>query len=191
MTHHLILWRGLSLPGHEACRLVLLNAQWQLTGVAVFSHQQQPCWLDYHIRCDTDWNTQSGQVSGWLGDRRIDLELTVDPEQQWRLNGVARPEVVGCRDLDLNFSPSTNLLPIRRLGLAIGQEASVTAAWLQFPAFELRPLTQMYRRLDETTYRYESGAGGFAAELQVDANGFVTDYPGIWQAEAAVQPRLF
>lgn len=186
MPHHLILWRGFYLPGHEACRLVSLNAHWQLTGVAVFAHQHQPCWLDYDIRCDADWNTQSGQVGGWLGDRRIDLELTVDPEQRWRLNGAMQPEVTGCRDLDLNFSPSTNLLPIRRLGLAIGQEATVTAAWLRFPTFELQPLVQVYRRLDETSYRYESTGGGFVAELQVDANGFVTNYPGIWQAEAVL-----
>ena len=30
------------------------------------------------------------------------------------------PIVAGSTDIDLNFSPSTNLLPIRRLGLAIG-----------------------------------------------------------------------
>lgn len=31
-------------------------------------------------------------------------------------------------DLDLNFSPSTNLIPLRRLGLAVGAEAPVRAA---------------------------------------------------------------
>lgn len=99
--------------------------------------------------------------------------------------GRERPEVAGCIDLDLNFSPCTNLLPIRRLGLAIGQEAQVRAAWLRFPNFELEPLPQLYRRLDESTYRYESGGGQFVADLQVNQTGFVTNYPGIWQAEEA------
>jgi hypothetical protein len=42
----------------------------------------------------------------------------------------------------------------------------------------------VYRRLDEITYRYESADGQFVADLQVNRTGFVTNYPGIWQAEA-------
>ena len=93
--------------------------------------------------------------------------------------------MAGCIDLDLNFSPSTNRLPIRRLGLAIGQEAQVRAAWLRFPSFTLEPLEQIYRRLNATTYRYESAGGKFVAELQVNAAGFVTHYPNFWIEEAA------
>jgi hypothetical protein len=78
----------------------------------------------------------------------------------------------------------SGLLPIRRLDLAVGQAAEVRAAWLRFPGFELEPLAQVYRRVDAGTYRYESGGGPFVADLQVNAAGFVTDYPGIWQAEA-------
>jgi hypothetical protein len=54
---------------------------------------------------------------------------------------------------------------------------------LRFPSFELEPLAQLYRRVDESTYRYESGGGKFGADLKVDSVGFVTDYPGIWEAE--------
>jgi hypothetical protein len=49
---------------------------------------------------------------------------------------------------------------------------------------ELEPLHQIYQRLDESTYHNESGGGGFVADLQLNATGFVTNYPGIWQAEA-------
>jgi hypothetical protein len=179
-----ILWRGFTLEGHEACRLSWLNSQWHLEGSSVFSHQQQPCRLDYQVVCDSGWQTLAGKVAGWLGTKEIHIELSVDSNHHWKLNGVARPEVSGCIDLDLNFSPCTNLLPIRRLGLAVGQEAEIRAAWLRFPSFELETLPQVYRRMDESTYHYESGSGRFAADLQVNPNGFVTDYPGIWRAEA-------
>jgi hypothetical protein len=92
--------------------------------------------------------------------------------------------VAGCIDLDLGFSPSTNLLPIRRLGLAVGQEAEVKAAWLRFPGLPLEPLEQLYRRIDVTTYRYESAGGSFVTELQVNAQGLVTRYPNFWEVEA-------
>ena len=94
--------------------------------------------------------------------------------------------MAGCIDLDLGFSPSTNLLPIRRLGLAIGQEAKVQAAWLGFPSFTLEPLDQLYRRMDVATYHYESAGGRFVTELQVNVAGFVTRYPDFWQVETSI-----
>lgn len=184
MAKHSILWRGFFLPGHEACSLFSVDSGWHLAGSAVFSFEQQPCRLDYLVMCDSRWHTRSGKIIGWLGITPVDLEITVDGEDHWQLNGIDRPEVAGCLDLDLNFSPSTNLLPIRRLNLDLGDEAEVTAAWLRFPGFELEPLHQKYRRLDEVTYRYESAGGQFSADLQVNSAGFVTDYPEIWQAEA-------
>ena len=113
----------------------------------------------------------------------VNIELSVDTAGHWQLNGTKKPAVNGCVDLDLNFSPSTNLLPIRRLKLEIGQGAEVNAAWLRFPSFELEPLSQVYTRLDEHTYRYSSKGGEFVRELTVDDVGFVTNYPEIWQAE--------
>jgi hypothetical protein len=102
---------------------------------------------------------------------------------RWELDEDPRPQVDGCIDVDLNFSPSTNLLPIRRLNLEVGQQATVRAAWLRFPSFKLEPLEQTYHRLDGETYRYESGGGSFVRELLVDQDGFVLNYPGIWEAE--------
>jgi hypothetical protein len=125
-------------------------------------------------------------VTGWVGDTTVEIELTVDAAQQWRLNGEHVPFVTGCLDLDLNFSPSTNLLPIRRLALEVGQSAGVKAAWLRFPSFTLKPLEQVYRRTAVATYRYESAGGAFVRELTVNADGFVTDYPDFWLLEAGI-----
>src|SRR6266511_5407094 len=178
-----ILWRRLDQPGHESARLFFKDPSWHLMGTAVFAHNQQPCRLDYLVVCDSGWQTLSGRLTGWVEDETVEIELSVDAARRWRLNGTEYPAVAGCTDLDLNFSPSTNLLPIRRLGLAIGQEAQVQAAWLRFPSFTLEPLEQLYRRIAVATYRYESAGGGFVTELQVSAAGLVILYPNFWQVE--------
>jgi uncharacterized protein len=177
-----ILWRGIYMPGHEASRFFLQDNNWHLEGTAVFSHKGQPCRLTYLVMCDAQWNTLKGLVSGWVGDRTVKYDIKVDSERNWQLNDNESPAVSGCIDLDLNFSPSTNLLPIRRLNLGVGQEAEVHAAWLRFPSFELERLSQVYRRTGELTYHYESSTG-FAADLEVNSEGLVTNYPGLWQAE--------
>ncbi len=178
-----ILWRRLDRPGHESARIFFQPPHWHLAGTAVFAHEQQPCRLDYLLVCDAAWQTLSGKVSGWVGNEMVEIELSVDSTRRWWCNGNECVEAAGSLDLDLNFSPSTNLLPIRRLRLAAGQEAKVQAAWLRFPSFKLEPLAQTYRRIDSTSYRYESAGGRFVTALQVNAAGFVTRYPNFWQEE--------
>jgi hypothetical protein len=182
-----ILWRRLDLEGHEAARLVPLGGGWRLAGLAVLAHEGEACALDYAIDCDASWKTVSASVRGWVGGASVAIEIRSDGEGSWRANDVAQPRLAGCLDIDLNFSPSTNLLPIRRLDLPVGGEAAVVAAWLRFPSFRLEPLAQTYGRVTETRYRYESGGGRFTAELEVDEAGFPVVYPGL--AERVVGPR--
>ena len=180
-----IIWRRLDQPGHESARLFQRDSRWHLVGTAVFEHERQPCRLDYQIECDSHWHTLSTKVDGWVGDALIAIDVSVDSKQGWLLNGVRCAAVDGCVDVDLNFSPSTNLLPIRRLNLDVGQAAKVRAAWLRFPGFKFEILEQVYRRIDTSLYRYESAGGNFVAELEVDDYGFVTHYPNLWRVETA------
>jgi hypothetical protein len=183
--HASMLWRRVDQPGHESARLVYEHPSWHLSGAAVSVYDGEPCRLDYLITCNSLWETRLGTVMGWVGDRAIEIHISVDSDRRWFINGNECDEARGCLDLDLNFSPSTNLLPIRRLNLAIGEQAQVRAAWLRFPSFALEPLDQIYRRKDATTYTYESAGGSFMAELRVNEAGFVTDYANLWAYEAS------
>ena len=181
----IMLWRRLDLPGHEIARLEMLDNRWTLSGTAIFASQQGPAKLDYVVHCDAAWRTNSAQIRGGVGGEDIDLNVSVDAERRWHLNGIECASVAGSTDIDLGFSPSTNLLPIRRLALVVGDEAEVKAAWLPFPSLKFELLAQVYGRLAERTYRYKSHGGSFVRTLEVDSAGFVTSYPGLWQAESA------
>ena len=87
------------------------------------------------------------------------------------------------RDVDLAFSPSTNMLPIRRLELEVGAEATVPVAWLTFPDMALQRLEQVYRRVAERTYELDAPELGFHATLGVNDEGMVVDYEGLWTLE--------
>lgn len=142
-----------------------------------------PCHLSYVVTVDEEWRTQSANVRGWAGATEVDLEIRTVDGQQWTLNGAPVAAVAGCIDVDLSFTPATNLLPIRRLGLPIGSSAPVAAAWLRFPELDLQRLDQVYTRAAEGRYEYSSAGGSFRATLEVSARGLVTDYPGLWREE--------
>ena len=191
-----ILWRRLDHPGHDACLLLRRDDRWHLAGNAAFVEGGRPCRLSYRVICDAEWRTLAARVEGSIGDESFEIALRVHPAlRRWKWNGAERRAVAGCTDVDLSFTPATNLLPIRRLGLQVGEEAPVRAAWLRLPELTLEPLEQVYRRTGDRTYRYESRAGRpddpFAVELAVDGEGFVTHYPGLWQAEeTAIEPAV-
>lgn len=163
-----VLWRCLQWPGHEVARLDGKS----LSGLAAFAMKGEICSLAYKILCDDDWKTRAARVSGWVGERRVDVLIEA-----------REIRALDCVDIDLNFSPSTNTLPIRRLNLGLGQTARVSAAWLRFPSFALERLDQQYTRLTEDVYRYDNAASGFTAELRVRSDGLVLDYGDIWKSE--------
>lgn len=154
-------WRCVPRPGREHCRLLADG----LAGDVVIDQ----CAFSYRVAVDSSWRTRSLRVSGFVGSSPFALSLDA-------------PLPEGCIDVDLGFTPSTNTLPIRRLGLRVGEEAPVSAWWLRYPALTLERLDQTYRRLSEFTWRYSS-ASGFTAELGVDEYGMVREYEGGWVTE--------
>ena len=177
-----IVWRRLDQPGYEAARIRSDDGAWRLEGCAIFTEDDQSCCIQYEIRCGSDWRFERARVKGWIENRDIDLEIEAG-QGKWSVNREVVEELRDCIDLDLNFSPSTNTLPIRRLKLDIGESALVSAAWLRFPSLKLERLDQTYTRTDERTYRYETADGKFKRELTVNEAGLVVIYPGLWEAE--------
>jgi uncharacterized protein len=178
------LWRRLEQPGHDACRLLRSDDSWRLEGTAVFRTAAGACCLKYQVLADDHFRTRRAAVSGYLGRRAIDLRIGATGDagsRHWRLNGEPVPGVGGCLDVDLGFTPATNLLPIRRLALRVGEAVDAPAAYLSFPGLRLRALGQHYRRVGRDAYAYESPAFAYAATLRVDRHGAVVDYPGLFE----------
>ena len=182
MTAGSILWRRLDGPGHDACRLEEADEGWRLDGAAVFRHRDVPAKLVYEVTCDPAWRTRSGRVEGWLGGDPVRICITRTAGGEWRAGDALASLPPDLVDLDLGFTPATNLLPLRRLALATGAGADAPAAWLDVETGRLEALVQRYERRSETGYRYESPGVGYAALLDVGPLGFVRRYPGLWEA---------
>jgi hypothetical protein len=178
-----ILWRRLDVPGHDACRLSAVAGGWRLEGAAVFRHERGVARLDYLLVCDTGWRARRATVSGWIGRARVAHVVERAPAGGWTLDGAPIPAAGADPDLDLGFTPATNLPVLRRLALAIGQAADAPAAWLDVGAGTLERLAQRYERRSALAYAYEAPRFGYAAVLDVAPAGFVLRYPGLWEAE--------
>src|SRR5687767_10360069 len=111
MSEASVLWRRVDAPGHDACRLARDGDEWRLSGAAVFAHESAPVRLDYQVHADAAWRTRRATVSGWVGGDAVRVEAQVDEGGRWTVDGRDRPDLAGCVDVDLAFTPATNLLP--------------------------------------------------------------------------------
>ena len=136
----------------------------------------------YLVRCDPRWRTRE-LILDPLGERDR-LHLRSDGEAGWRdASGRNLPELRGCVDVDLSATPFTNTLPIRRLDLGEGELSEIAVVYVNVPHMRLETSRQRYTCVKRGLYRYEDEGAfrGFTADLPVDGDGLVLDYPGIFR----------
>ena len=173
-------WKRLDVSGHDAARIGTVSGGHVLEGTAVFRHEDGPASVSYRLDIAPDWSTRRGLVRGFAGERVFEHEI-VRGAGGWTLDGAAQPGLAHLMDLDLGFTPATNLQQLRRVPLAVGEEAEIRVAWFDVGAARLVELPQSYRRLDESRYAYRGFS--YAATLEMAPSGFVRLYPQLWEME--------
>lgn len=172
---HAVLWLRLDRPGNDACRFAAAEGGFLIDGSATDEGWNS---LRYRVRAAADGTTRRARIGE---GSRIFIARAADGG--WTMNGRPVPEVAGAEDIDLGFTPATNTLPIRRLGLAVGAEVELLAAWFDPADGRLKPMRQTYRRTGPTSWLYRSPDSGFSARIEADRHGIVRHYEGLWRAQ--------
>jgi uncharacterized protein len=135
----------------------------------------------YQIECDTGWRVRTTRARVIGVDAAIDLMS--DGAGRWRDGGGrALPDLEGAIDVDLSITPFTNTLPIRRLDLTEGLRADIRAIYLRFPDLSVTIDRQRYTWLKRGRhYRYESLDRDFVRDIDIDVDGLVVTYPGLFR----------
>ena len=176
-----ILWQGLIAPSMERFIATATDRGFELSGLILQEYEDVPYVARYVVEVDENWRSRRVEVELEDGGQRR-LSLTADADGHWAYGGQRHADIDNCLDVDLEWSPSTNTLPIRRLALATGESKTVSAAWVRFPSLDVQRLDQTYERLEDRRYRYRSGR--FVADLVVDVDGMVLQYGLNWKAVA-------
>jgi uncharacterized protein len=135
----------------------------------------------FHILCDNSWRVSKVTAEVIGDDRRI--ELASDGAGHWRDGaGAPQPQLDDAIDVDLPITPFTNTLPIRRLDLRTGESADIRVVYIVLPDFTVTTDPQRYICLEpRRRYRYESLDSDFVREIDVDRDGLVVTYPGLFK----------
>ena len=176
-----VLWQDVTTGALDRCRLETGPDGLRLSGVVLTAAHGTPLDVRYLVETDPDGLTRRVELA--LDGGAVHRVLLADGTGRWRWeDGPELAEVAGALDVDLAVTPATNTLPIRRLGLEVGQAADLSMAWVQFPGLEVLASAQRYERPAPDRWRFSSG--DFTAELLVDPDGLVLDYAGLFRSLA-------
>ncbi len=181
-----------------------LSGSWTHTGVrsgfevAFFGQSDAGPWLrghtsarergsvwsvSYRVDLAGDWSTRRVRVRNATATGERERSLARTPAGRWTVDGVPRPDLEGCVDVDLESSAVTNTLPVHRIPFALGAPVQVPAAFVRADDLEVERIHQTYELLDVTPdglrFSYASVTFEFECELTFDAAGLVLEYPGI------------
>jgi len=186
VTTRRVAWRRIDeVETDEWCTLTVRPTGASLVGTVIGAQGGLPLRIEYQVLTSSSGLTTAVHVRQWHGFEKRQMTLGRNEKGAWTRDGAAVRQLKGCTDVDLEFSPATNALPIRRLRLAVGASDSIQAAWVRFPDLTVEKSRQRYTRIDdEGTYRYASGT--FESDLTVDQDGMVYGY-GVWRRTAIAE----
>jgi hypothetical protein len=195
-----LLWRRLDTVGVDHA-LISDGRGLHARGVAIAA-DPVPHTCRYEVFTDDSWAVAHLDVvaegGGWLRSVRLERAAgrwRVTTAEQGDLSAVMRafghagevlpgteePErLADAVDVDLGGAPLLNTLPVRRLGLreaAPGTRHTIRVAWVLVPSLQVIAADQEYTALGAGKVRFRSG--DFTAEIDLDAEGYVTHYPGL------------
>lgn len=180
----MLTWRAQDVSRMESVRLQVSGNRIKANGriVAAATEANPAFGAYYDLLTDEAGATKRLGMTVTLAERERVFSFARDEENMWLVTdhqGEHRAAYNGALDIDVEFSPFFNALPIRRLGLQ-EQAASVTlpVVYVNVPEMSIIADTVSY---SSTGSRGEIKVRTPIADtrVSVDDEGFIVDYPGL------------
>jgi hypothetical protein len=182
----MLTWAGEATSRLEAVRVVLGGRGMRATGstVAAADGDREAYAATYSLATDETGVLSRLTVRTVTKDGEQHVTVSRSEESNWLVDhggGAKRTDFDGAVDVDLAFSPLFNALPVRRLGMHrnVG-EHDLRVVFVSLPNLRVELVHQTYRTVsvgERPVVAFSSGS--FGAELTLDAEGLVVDYPGL------------
>lgn len=182
-----ILWDGIQNDTDEHCAVNFLDEAIMVRSEIEGWAHGIPVYADYTLKLDLQWNVQEFNINFHVRDTQHHYHLLRDASGNWSdASGKLYPEFNGCSYIDISLTPFTNSLPVNGLYLAHGESREFDLVYVDVMANEIRKDHQKYTKSGHHKYQFQNDGGNFTADLDVDDDGFVIHYPGLFNM---IQPK--
>lgn len=183
-TERRLAWEWTGGAGLESALVERAATEIEAEGTIVAEVENETTRVTYRLSYDTRWRFRRGAVTVERGGVTKTIALGHHEDGSWSVDGLARPDLAGATDLDVQVTPFTNTSALAQLALRPGETKASAVVYVNVIEGSVSKVGQEYTRLDHdeapARYRYRNLATGWTGELSVDAEGFVIDY-GPWR----------
>ncbi|GAB3460204.1 putative glycolipid-binding domain-containing protein [Actinophytocola sediminis] len=189
-------WQGVAAPYLESVRLLVSDGRLRATGRIVAARPSSPVapggsrraeafHASFELTVARGGEVGKGLLRTTTADEERQISVGRTEDGVWLVDhgdGTERNEFDGAADVDVTGAVTFTALPIRRLGLhRQAGEHVLPVLQMSMPDLSVRLVHQTYRTVavtdDGAVINYS--VPGFSADLTVDLDGLVIDYPGI------------
>ena len=177
-----VIWRRILDDGSdEFCAVRQMGNGAEVEGTSLgLTKAFEPFCCSYRILANLAYSqTRHLAVSFWSpsGTRSLSMSRS---KGGWKVDA-EEPQFIEADEIDLDWSPVTNMFPIRQMLERGLTSLELKAAWVRMPDLRLERSAQRYDRIDGLTARYTNLESGFTALVSHDGEGFPLDYEGVWK----------
>lgn len=179
----ILTWSAYDCARMESVRVQLSGKRIKAYGrIVSAAHDATPAFsASYDLVTDEKGATKRLSLTVTSAERERQLSIARDEENMWVIQQhsgqTSRSEFDGALDVDVQFSPFFNALPIRRTELHEKAETlTLPVVYVWLPDLEVKP----------STISYTGGSDGITLQspvaettITVDSDGFILDYPGL------------
>ncbi len=187
-----LVWAGVEEWLTESAAVELAEDGLRATGTQMGA-EPAPFRVDYRLEAPERFVTRELELTATAEGWRRRLLLRHDGSGGWRAEVADSGEVPGgpwdgalpdlseARDIDIENSPLTNTMPIRRHGFQQRGAGDFMMAFVRMPTLRVEASPQRYEHVRAAEHgavvRYLSRDGDFTAELELDRDGLLVFYP--------------
>ena len=178
-----IIWTGKLYHSIENCILTKTAVGNEITSTIIGDYENQIYKVEYHIKTNKDWETTFVTLQTQFDNSKESLILE-KKEGKWLLNKKLNDELKNIFEIDISLTPFTNTLPINRLQLKDNEPQIIEVIYFDILEKEIKPVKQIYTRLATHYYLYENYDKSFKADIKIDEQGLVVEYPKLFEMTA-------
>lgn len=179
MQHsEIAIWQAQTWPATE-CFVLKPSLEGMLAEsfITGMDDARNPFAIAYKIELTHEWRVKHVGIYSLL-DVHKKLRLVSDFAGHWfDADRQQQFALDGCEFIDINLTPFTNTLPVKRLNLTETPQP-VDTVFIDLPSFQVRRVQHFYSKTGETSYVFQDVTSQVKANIQVGSSGLVNQYEG-------------
>lgn len=176
-----IVWEGLRYDTEEHCAVNYLP-----DGIMVRSEIEgwadaAPVYAEYTLHLSLAWEVLELDIHFTVGQQEHHYHFTRNEAGWTDASGGDCAGFGDCRFADISLTPFTNTLAINGLDFTIQDSHEISVLYIDVLEHTVSRKVQRYTKTDPYGYFYENADGSFNARITTNDDGFVTDYPNLFE----------